>query len=132
MVIRRCRAVHPRLALQCEGEVTEQTVHLEDHWATDPADRTLRHSWQDEPLALPGVQSGRMGAMGRQVAGCHYQRAIQVWDIIEVWELDYWRGSVLKYLLRAGSKGPALEDLKKARHTLDRLIEIEEAGSGEA
>lgn len=62
----------------------------------------------------------------KQVGGDHYLRAIQIWDIVEVWELGYFRGSVLKYLLRAGNKGSKVEDLKKARHFLDRAIEIAE------
>jgi hypothetical protein len=62
----------------------------------------------------------------KQVGGSHYLRAIQIWDIVEVWELGYFRGSVLKYLLRAGNKGSKVEDLKKARHFLDRAIEIAE------
>lgn len=67
-------------------------------------------------------------AMGRQVAGAHYQRAIQPWAIIEEWGLDFWSGNALKYLLRAGHKEGAsrAEDLKKARHYLDYLIEREE------
>lgn len=61
-----------------------------------------------------------------QVGGDHYRRAIQIWDIVEVWELDFFRGQVLKYLLRAGNKGDALEDLRKAQHCLNKAIEIEE------
>lgn len=125
---RRCRARHPALAhLQCEGEVTEQTVHLEDHWATDPADRALRHSWQDEPLAPPGVR----GARQIQVGGDHYSKhKIQVWDVVDEYDLSYYEGQVLKYLLRR--KAGRLEDLEKARHVLDKLIELEGERSGEA
>lgn len=35
------------------------------------------------------------------------------------------RGSVLKYMIRYRDKG-GVEDLKKARHYLDKLIEVEE------
>lgn len=65
-------------------------------------------------------------ASSTQVGGTHYLRAIQPWEIIEVWGLDYFRGRALTYLLRAGNKGAAVEDLKKARHLLDYLIEREE------
>ena len=70
----------------------------------------------------------------KQVGGDHYaKRAIQPWDIWEEYGLDPWRANAIKYLLRAGTKDgvPALQDLKKARHTLDRLIEIEEQRGGE-
>ena len=76
---------------------------------------------------MAGLANPDRSARLSQVGGQHYQRAIQIWDIVEVWELDFWRGSALKYLLRAGNKGPKVEDLKKCRHYLDKLIEIEEA-----
>jgi len=62
-----------------------------------------------------------------QVGGNHYSsRTIQPWDVVDEYDLDFYRGGVLKYLLRAGSKGSKLEDLKKAQHYLARAIEIEE------
>lgn len=55
----------------------------------------------------------------------HYKAgAFEVLDIIEAFGLDYHRGNVAKYLLRAGrkDKGKELEDLKKARFYLERII----------
>ena len=60
----------------------------------------------------------------QQVAGTHYQRAIQPWDIISEWGLDFWEGNVLKYLLRWKHKD-GVQDLKKAKHYLEYLIERE-------
>jgi hypothetical protein len=60
----------------------------------------------------------------QQVAGSHYQRAIQPWDIISEWDLDFWEGNVLKYLLRWKHKD-GVQDLKKAKHYLEYLIERE-------
>ncbi len=42
--------------------------------------------------------------------------------VIEAWELGFHLGNVVKYLSRAGKKGDALDDLKKARWYLDRHI----------
>lgn len=68
-------------------------------------------------------------ARNSQVGGSHYRRfKIQPWDIWQEYGLDAFTGAILKYLLR--DKGNRLEDLRKARHTLDRLIEIEEAKDG--
>lgn len=61
-------------------------------------------------------------ASSRQVGGSHYKRAIQPWDIISEWELNFWEGNILKYLLRHRFKNRK-EDLEKARHYLDYLIE---------
>jgi hypothetical protein len=53
---------------------------------------------------------------------------IQPWDVIDTWPLEqrigFYRGSALAYIIRAGTKGPAVEDLRKARHYLDKLIEV--------
>lgn len=58
-----------------------------------------------------------------QVGGSHYQKgSIQPWDIIDAWGLDFYEGNVIKYLLRWKHKD-GVEDLKKARHYLDKLIE---------
>lgn len=63
-----------------------------------------------------------------QVGGTHYQETpIQPWAVIDAWGLDFYAGSALKYLYRAGRKGPRLEDLKKLRHYVDKLIELEES-----
>lgn len=64
-------------------------------------------------------------AIERQVGGSHYKdkgSSMQPWAIIDAWELDFYGGNVLKYLLRAKHKG-GLEDLQKARHYLDKMIE---------
>lgn len=74
-------------------------------------------------LNLAGVPEG---ARGRQVGGDHYRkRKIQHWDIAEEYELTYFEGAVLKYILRHRDKN-GIEDLKKALHTLEKLIEVEE------
>ena len=54
----------------------------------------------------------------------HYKSGgIQVIDVIEAFELGYRLGNVIKYVLRAGRKGDALEDLQKAAWYLDRQID---------
>lgn len=61
-----------------------------------------------------------------QVGGTHYEEMpIQPWEVIERAELDFWEGSVVKYVMRYTGKS-GVEDLKKARHYLDYLIEREE------
>lgn len=47
-------------------------------------------------------------------------------EVIESWGLDFHRAQVLKYVARAPHKDSFVEDLKKARWYLDRLIAIEE------
>lgn len=47
--------------------------------------------------------------------------------VIRAWGLGFNLGNVVKYLARAGKKGSALEDLKKARFYLDDEIKALEA-----
>lgn len=60
----------------------------------------------------------------KQVGGNHYSKlAIQPWDYVARNGLGYFEGSIVKYISRWKGKG-GLEDLYKARHFLDKLIEV--------
>jgi hypothetical protein len=62
-----------------------------------------------------------------QVAGNHYKQfQIEPWDAIVDWNLGYLDGNAVKYLSRWRHKN-GIEDLKKARHYIDKLLEIEQA-----
>lgn len=50
--------------------------------------------------------------------------------VIEAWSLGFCLGNTVKYISRAGKKGAALEDLKKARWYLDREIATQETSNG--
>lgn len=47
---------------------------------------------------------------------------VMPFDLIDALQMSFNRGCSVKYLLRAGRKGPALDDLRKARNCLDREI----------
>jgi hypothetical protein len=66
-----------------------------------------------------------MSAFKEQVGGGHYKDlAIQPAEFIHKNGIGYMEGAVIKYLTRWRNKN-GLEDLKKARHYLDLLIEME-------
>ena len=59
-----------------------------------------------------------------QVGGEHYKKnAIQPWDYIVSNDLGYLEGNIVKYVSRWKDKG-GRQDLEKARHYLDKLIEV--------
>lgn len=88
-----------------------------------PLEEQQRKSFINRVLTTTPTQSAR----DIQVGGQHYKdKAMQPWDIIDAWGLDFYAGNVLKYLLRAKYKN-GVEDLKKARHFLDKMIEDENA-----
>ena len=69
----------------------------------------------------------RTTANATQVAGTHYKtQAIQTWDYIAANNIGYLEGNAIKYLSRWKSKG-GVNDLLKAKHYIEKLIEIEAA-----
>ena len=90
----------------------------------DMAHETAR----DELLCCnPVMGTGEPG--NRQVGGVHYTAMpVQPWTVIDTWPreqaIGYYRGNALKYLLRAGSKGDAGEDIRKAEHYCAKLATV--------
>lgn len=67
----------------------------------------------------------RAGADARQVGGDHYKgKSIQPWDYIAGNDMGYLEGNVIKYVSRWKGKN-GVQDLEKARHYLDKLIEMQ-------
>lgn len=65
------------------------------------------------------------GASQSQVGGNHYKKcAIQPWDYTIANKLDYFQGSIIKYVTRWRDKG-GVGDLEKALHFLKKYIETE-------
>lgn len=50
-------------------------------------------------------------------------KGMSPWEIIDHYDLDFYEGNVLKYLLRYRRKGTSVPDLIKARNYLNKLIE---------
>ena len=61
----------------------------------------------------------------KQVGGDHYAKMkIQPIEFITQNELSYMQGNVIKYVCRYKDKN-GIEDLKKARHYIDMILEKE-------
>ena len=73
-----------------------------------------------------------MKANERQVGGSHYKGTeVEHWDIAWMFSFDYYQGQITKYVMRWRDKN-GLEDLEKARHFLEKYIELVKANSQEA
>ena len=63
-----------------------------------------------------------------QVGGGHYiKKRVQPWDAMKSWMpkeqfIGFLRGNAIKYLARIDEKG-GVEDVQKARHYIEKLIE---------
>lgn len=66
-------------------------------------------------------------ANAEQVGGVHYRSPIQHWDFAASWGVGYFDGQVTKYVTRWRKKR-GLEDLNKARHFLEKMIELAKQG----
>jgi hypothetical protein len=55
----------------------------------------------------------------------HYTKGIETWDYIISKDMSFVEGNIVKYVSRWKQKN-GIEDLKKAKQYLDKLIDIEE------
>lgn len=63
-----------------------------------------------------------MSANDKQVGGDHYRAGVQHWDVAVALKLGYFEGQITKYVSRWRKKN-GVQDLEKAQHFLDKLIE---------
>ena len=75
------------------------------------------------------INSSQNAANTRQVGGAHYKDMdIQPWNIIDQGPreqaIGFYRYNALKYVMRAGDKDPFKQDIAKAHHYLEKLLEI--------
>ena len=89
----------------------------------------------DRPLTYPVTSNIAQTAIGKtanqsQVGGNHYERLDpQPWDVYANWFgkdgfRGYVLGTIVKYIARYRNKN-GIEDLEKAKHFLNKLIEFE-------
>ena len=74
-------------------------------------------------------------ANATQVGGEHYKNmGVEPWDVIDSWPLEQrigaYRAGALKYVMRMGSKDENVQELKKAGHYIQKLIEVLEERNG--
>ena len=104
-----------RLKWNKEKQVVKRAEErMKEIAALQPITPPQKHNWINPPTAN-----------NVQVGGTHYKtQDIQPWDAIRSWNLCFFAGNAVKYIARHKSKG-GVEDLRKARHYLDKLIELQ-------
>jgi len=95
--------------------------------------------WNDDPLVWRITQQGGPKApstndltkpLSEQIGGDHYrQGSIQPIEYIHANDMDFFSGNVVKYITRWKYKN-GLEDLKKAKHYIELLMEQEYGYNG--
>ena len=72
-------------------------------------------------------QYDEVSVLKEQVGGDHYSKlAIQPVTYINANRLSYLQGNVIKYTTRYKDKGTPIQDLEKAKHYIEMLIELED------
>lgn len=72
----------------------------------------------------------------KQVGGDHYKNmGVEPWDVVDTWPIEQrigaYRHGALKYLMRMGSKDENVQEIKKAGHYIEKLVEVlEERDNG--
>ena len=70
-------------------------------------------------------EMGEIGVKDKQIGGSHYKdMIIQPTEFIHRNNLSFIQGNVIKYICRYKSKN-GIQDLEKAKHYIDLLIEFE-------
>jgi len=64
-----------------------------------------------------------MSSNDKQVGGEHYKASIQHWDYVLANDIPYLEAQVIKYVTRWKKKN-GMQDLFKAQHFLEKLIEV--------
>lgn len=76
-------------------------------------------------------QTGNLSPNDIQIGGDHYKKRVasaglQHWDIVALFNLDYFIGNATKYQFRWEDKG-GIQDLEKSVHYIQKKIDIERA-----
>jgi hypothetical protein len=125
--------------LRDRGYLNVEELGVENAIMDEDLKKAIEHAKRrEQPEWEPGMpipdnfkdkNSGKKPANAYQVAGQHYKTMdIQPWDVIDTWSLEQqigaYRANALKYIMRAGTKGEFQEDIAKAHHYLQKLLEI--------
>ena len=116
------------------SKIAKITNYLAKHGTTEKAADIAKKLKVSVPLvykaraqyAIPWEKwpETAQAANTRQEGGNHYKTlAIQPWDYIVQNNLGFLEGNVIKYVTRWKDK-EGVQDLQKARHFLDKLIEV--------
>ena len=111
----------------CEAEdMTMEELGAANNLYIDPTQLNKFRQQMDPTYSKPKQKAE---AHLRQVGGEHYKKMdIQPWDVIDhgprEQAIGFYRYNALKYVMRAGEKDPFKQDIAKAHHYLQKLLEI--------
>lgn len=100
-------------------------LYCDGVWVERIEEPTKSTEWTPAPEDIETMNKN-VKASNTQIGGSHYSdMAIQPIEFIHKNGLSFIQGNIIKYVCRYKSKG-GIEDLNKAKHYIDLLIELEE------
>ena len=114
-------------SLQSGKVIGGSVVFADGYYITTWKPHTDKKEWQEvpNPELTQENEINNTDGKRKQIGGDHYAKhTIQPWDIIREYELDFFEGSCISYILRR--KNNRLEDLQKAAHYLEECIKNEQ------
>lgn len=94
------------------------------------------YDFQSCPLFISDCTTETMEPTANDIqeGGDHYLNMdIEPWDVIDTWPLEqrigFYRGNLIKYPMRLGTKDEMVKEAKKARHYAQKLVEVLEEAS---
>lgn len=108
------------VAVGCDKSTVPSQVYCAEHQQNPPP---VTSKYLDPQFTSSPIER----AIATQIAGEHYRKLkIQPAEFVHANNIPYLEGSIIYYVTRHREKN-GVEDLRKARHTLDILIELETA-----
>lgn len=110
------------------ADAARQGWHMADEAGSEDYDELWAAAATAVVDALKTTTPAPSAAREEQVGGAHYKnKEVQPWDAMESWMTPeafqgFLSGNVIKYMARWRDKN-GVEDLRKARHYLNKLIE---------
>jgi len=123
LVYKICNLINKRLQ---GGTVVGSFKYPDDSNLIERLEELLQSHTLQEPTVNTTIEGLDNTANDQQVDGNHYQTEIQPWDFIEANKLTFIEGNIVKYVARHRKKN-GVRDLMKAKHYLEKLIEIEQS-----
>ena len=113
-----------RMTPELKEEVKKMTV---GEWKNVWEEKAAHNAKMEETMTK--LYSEHKTVRDKQIGGDHYKNMrSQPWDVIDQGPVQqaigFYRYNALKYLMRAGQKGDFKEDVQKAQHYLEKLIQI--------
>lgn len=119
-----------RLCRTCGGHhFMTDYPSLDQHFENKSQVAALKQQFEKAHIDARQKYDEAVAANERMIGGTHYtEMPIAPWAVVDTWPLDqkigFYRGNLLKYTMRFGTKDEMLKEAEKALHYAQKLVEV--------